>query len=85
MTDYVEMTDDRDAFGYTREPVQHIPVYGCQVAEGKVVDTLEPAVFVYFRDERGNRTGYMLTPDMAEGLAGELERWARRAREKHWE
>jgi hypothetical protein len=76
---------DRDEFGYRRDPRVR-ELHGVQVAEGKHSETLQPIIVLYVReDEDGEQIGYALPVDIAEGLAGELARWVRRAREKHWE
>ncbi len=73
-----------DEFGYTPEPA--LEVVSVQVGEGKAAGSLQPRVVIAFRAElEGEQHTVAISPDLAEGLASELTRWAQRAREKHWE
>src|SRR4029077_8690279 len=79
------MDDDetRDAFGYRPPARRYLPI-GVRVAEGKNSETLQPEVVIVFRFEAGDslpldadhQVLIAVTPDIADGLAAELTRWA---------
>jgi hypothetical protein len=81
------MADDeeRDAFGYRTEHDVH-PAISLRVGEGKHSETLQPAIMIYFRIEHDEEPVVLaLELTLAEFLRDELERWCRRAHEKHFE
>lgn len=73
-------------FGYTEEP-DIGTLLSTEVSEGKHGETLQPVVVLSIRanEAPAERFRVAMPPDAADHLAAELQRWAARAREKHWE
>lgn len=83
------MSDDSglaEAFGYRPDQRLIADVFSVTVGEAMRSDTLQPRVSILFRFQPDQeQVGVLLPVELAEPFAEELVRWAKAARDKHFE